>query len=344
MNNLANGTVNLGEGVRVLPDGGEELLAIIILNYRTPQLVINCLRSLEGQVQASSQQVIIVDNSSGDESVDLICAAIKECGWSEWANLIVSPDNEGFAAGNNVGIKEVDADFYILFNSDTIIRDRAVEQMVAYMREHPRVGILGSRLEDPDGTPQCSAFRFHTWQSCFENAASIGVVSRFFRRKLVAKPIPTRPERVDWVCGASMLIRRDVIDQVGMLDQGYFMYFEETDFCLNAKRAGFECWYDPAPRVVHLVGQASGVRARESGRARRRPRYWFDSKRRYFLKNHGKFYLVLVDLSTMLGLLLHILWCGACRKQSSRPERFLRDTISNSFFRRGFGLGGDQLS
>ena len=154
------------------------------------------------------------------------------------------------------------------------------------MDANPKVGIAGSRLEDPDGTPQRSAFRFHSVLSELESGLRLGLVSKLLRNKIVAPPVPEKTCRIDWVSGASLMIRQNVFNQIGLLDEGYFMYFEEVDFCLRAHRAGWECWYVPASRVVHLVGQSSGVNDGKQLR-KRRPTYWFASRKRFFTKNFG---------------------------------------------------------
>ena len=126
-------------------------LAIIILNYRTPGMVIECLQSLQNQVRPD-HRVVVVDNCSGDDSADTIEAAIKEQGWDEWAQVERSPINGGFAAGNNVGIKSIDAEVYLLLNSDTIVREGAIETMLDTLETHPDVHMLGPQLEWMDGT------------------------------------------------------------------------------------------------------------------------------------------------------------------------------------------------
>ena len=131
--------------------------------------------------------------------------------------------------------------------------------LVEFMNDHPKVGIAGSRLENPNGTPQCSAFRFHSVLSELEGGLRLGIVSRLLRNRVVAPPVSDEQHETDWVAGASMIVRHGVFADIGLMDEGYFLYFEEVDFCLRAHRAGWHCWYVPASRVVHLVGQSSGV-------------------------------------------------------------------------------------
>lgn len=314
-------------------------LAIIIVNYRTAGLTIDCLRSLEGQVRQLGAKVCVTDNQSGDDSVDRIGAAIAANGWSDWAMLTPLERNGGFAYGNNAAVKvlmrEADPpDYILLLNPDTLAREGAPAELMEFMEKHPRVGIAGSRLEDPDGTPQRSAFRFHTIASEFEGGVRLGFVSRLLKKKLVAPPVSDGVCQTQWLAGASMMIRREVFEQVGLLDEAYFMYFEEVDFCLRAARAGWECWYVPASRVVHLVGQASGVT--DPRLRKRRPAYWFESRRRYFVKNHGAAVALLADAAWATGFALWRVRRFLQRRQDNDPPKLLMDFIRHSVFVRGF--------
>src|SRR4051812_6019784 len=219
-------------------------LLIVIVNYRTPQLCIDCLRSLAPQI-TPDMRVVITDNLSGDDSVNLIGRAIDYNDW-HWAKLIELQRNGGFAFGNNEAIRSAlksddPPELVLLLNPDTVLRDGAIADLTKFMETHPKAGIAGSRLEDPDGAPQISAFRFHTIASEFERGMRLGLVTKLLSKRIVAPPVPSEATITDWVAGASMIIRREVFEKIGLLDEKYFMYFEEVDFCLAAKRAGFEC-------------------------------------------------------------------------------------------------------
>jgi len=314
-------------------------LAIVIVNYRTADLTIDCLRSLESQVRAMGAKVYVTDNQSGDDSVARINAAMAANGWLAWAALMPLERNGGFAYGNNAAIRRAlkddsPPDYVLLLNPDTLAREGALTELVDFMRQHPRVGIAGSRLEDPDGTPQRSAFRFHTIASEFEGGVRLSVVSRLLNQRLVAPPVSEAACATQWLAGASMMVRREVFEQVGLLDEAYFMYFEEVDFCLRAARAGWECWYVPASRVVHLVGQASGVT--DPRLRKRRPAYWFESRRRYFVKNHGASYAMRADAAWAVGFALWRVRRFLQRRQDNDPPKLLSDFLRHSVFVRGF--------
>lgn len=311
-------------------------LLVVIVNYRTAALTVDCLRSLAPEVAAiPGTRVVVTDNLSGDDSLDRLRSAINENGWADWVSLMPLPANGGFAYGNNAGIKpfvESATDkpqYVLLLNPDTVLRPGAVTELVRFMDERHDVGIAGSRLEDPDGTVQISAFRFHSIPSEFEGAAKFGPISKVLAGWRVAPTAPTDACPTDWVCGASMIIRREVFERIGYLDERYFMYFEEVDFCLAAKRAGFPCWYVPSSRVVHLVGSASQVSDARKHR-KRRPAYWFESRRLYFTKNHGRVYALLADAAYATAFALWRVRRFIQRKPDNDPPKFLSDFLRHS--------------
>lgn len=315
-------------------------LLVVIVNYRTPELTIDCLKSLVDEVkQISSAQVIVTDNASGDGSVEKIAGAIVTQGWSEWVEFIPLSQNGGFAFGNNAAIRPaLEAGtlppYVLLLNPDTVVRPGALQTLLEFMNEYPEVGIAGSRLEDPDTTPQQSAFRFHSVLSEFEGVINTGVVSKLLAPWVIAPPVPEENCQTDWVAGASMIIRREVFESVGLLDENYFMYFEEVDFCLQANRAGWPCWYVPQSRVVHLVGQSSGVTDTKRP-PKRLPTYWFNSRRRYFLKNHGWLYTALTDGVWVVGYVLSKWRWIIQYKPRLEPPKLLGDFLLNSVFLKG---------
>lgn len=316
-------------------------VAIVIVNYKTPELTIDCLKSLASEIQnlSAKSKVIVTDNASNDGSVEKIQTAIENWNWVEFKPL---DQNGGYAFGNNAAIRpllisETPPDYILLLNPDTIVRPDAVVKLIQFMNQHPDVGIAGSRLEDPDGTPQRSAFRFHTIESEIDRGLRLGIVSKLLEKSIVAPPVSDETHQVDWVAGASMIIRKEVFDSIGLLDEDYFMYYEEVDFCLQAKKAGWNCWYVPDSRVVHLVGQSSGVTDTKKP-PKRRPQYWFNSRRRYFLKNHGAFYAALADLAWLVSFILWRIRRKIQNKPDCDPPYFVADSWRNSVFVRGISL------
>ncbi len=296
-------------------------LRVVIVSYKSAGLVIDCLRSLAPEVAGLPDcKVVIVENASGDDSLARIGGAIAAEGFGQWAELVASPKNGGFAAGNNVALRRLLAaerppDHVLLLNPDTIVHPGALRALLSFIEAHPDVGIVGSRLEFPDGTPQYSAFNFPTVLAEVERGFRMGPVTRALRRHMVAPPPRDEAHPTGWVSGAAMLVRREVFDKVGLMDEGYFLYFEETDFCLQAHRAGFSCWYVPEARIVHLEGQSTGVVVTRKV-SRPMPRYWFESRARYFTKNHGALYRSLADVAWALP---HVAW-KARRRLLGEPD------------------------
>lgn len=310
-------------------------VVIAIVNYRTAQLTISCLRSLAQELQTMpNTQVVVVDNNSGNGSVEAIQQAIEQEGWSQWARLLASPQNGGFSYGNNLVIRpalasETPPDYLWVLNPDTEIRPGALQKLVEFMQDHPQAGICGSSFEEANGDPWPIAFRFPTLLSELESGLRLGFVSKLLSRWCVAQVMTDQPAQVDWLPGASMLIRRQVFETVGLMDEGYFLYFEETDFCLQAVRQGWQCWYVPESRVMHIAGQSTGVTA-ATDQPKRLPQYWFDSRRRYFVKNHGRFYAAIVDALWAAGF---VVWRGrrlVQQKPDSDPPYLLQDILKNS--------------
>lgn len=316
---------------------------VVVVNYRTPGLTIDCLESLAaaGGLPADSR-VVVTDNASGDDSCPRIQAAIDTHGWSKWAKLMPLPLNGGFAYGNNEAIRPAllasdRPDYVLLLNSDTRVHAGAIQTLVDFLEKTPGAGMVGSRLEDPDGTCQFSTFRFPSLWSELDESLRLGPVHRLLRRFVTLVPTPTEAAPVDWVAGASLLIRREVFDTIGLLDDGYFLYYEETDFCLRAARNGFPCWYEPKSRVMHLIGQSTGVTVRSKALPRR-PKYWFDSRRRYFLRNHGAAFTALLDAVWAVTYPFGRLQLSLRRKPVFDPTRLWLDYVKNSVFCRGFKL------
>jgi hypothetical protein len=164
------------------------------------------------------------------------------------------------------------------------------------------------------------------------NGFRLKVLNRMLAHKIVAPPISDDAHQVDWVSGASMMVRRQVIDDVGLMDETYFLYFEEMDFCLQAHHAGWFCWYVPASRVVHLVGQATQLTDLKQAVHKRREIYWFDARRHYFLKNFGRVHKLLADVLWTIGYGTWVLRKKLLGYPDRDPQRFWRDFIDYNFF------------
>ncbi len=276
---------------------------IVIVNYRTADLAIDCLRSLEEEAAAMpGLRVAVVDGASGDGSVEKLRAAIPRHGWHVFASILPLARNGGFSFANNAAIRASLAsddppELFLLLNPDTIVRPGAVSELVRFLRGHPRAGIAGSRLDNGEGRVEYSAHQLPQLWHEFDIEAGLGVFRRLLRTDRISVPPGEGPRRCGWVSGACMMVRREVFERVGLLDEGYMLYFDEVDLCRRANLAGFEVWYVPAAEVTHLGGKSTGIYEHRQ----RRARWWYESRRRYLVKAHGIAGLIAADLYWAAG-------------------------------------------
>ena len=168
---------------------------IIIVNYRTADLVVNCLQSLSGQTgDLGGGRVLVIDNASGSGSVDTLVGAIEREGWQEWASVLPLDRNGGFAFGNNAGIRVAQAspagcDYLYLLNPDTLVRPNAIKSLIDFMDLHRAVGIAGSQIENAEGGKECSAHRFHSPLGALSEGARLGALDRLLANHLVTPPL-----------------------------------------------------------------------------------------------------------------------------------------------------------
>jgi len=306
-------------------------VVVAIVNYRSAQLTLRALSSLRGEAAQPSLalRAIVVENDSGD--ADVLSRELPRR-FGDFASLVLSPSNGGFGAGNNLAIRHAFAqgrapDYVLCLNPDTEVRPGGVLELVRFMEQHPQAGLAGSRFEHVDGSEWPIAFRFPSVFSEVEGGCVLGVVSRLLSGHAVARQMGPEPAQVDWLPGAAMLIRRSVLERIGGFDESYFLYFEETDLCKRARAAGFETWHVPQSRVMHIRGQSTGVTVLNE-RPKRLPAYWFESRRRYYRKNHGLNYAMWADLAALsAGCVGH-----AKRVLKGQPHTpyWLRDLLAQS--------------
>jgi len=289
-------------------------LAVVIINYRTPQLVIDCLASLLPEIMELKAKIVVVDNASQDDSCDLIQHWINDRACTDKVQLISSADNTGFSGGNNTGIKAVKAEYYLLLNSDTLVRKGAINLLLDAAKKDDSVGLVSPRLEWLDSAPQESCFRFHTPMSELISSANTGFITKIFQRFNVAFKVCVQATYYDWTSFACVLVKAKVFKDVGLMDDGYFMYFEDVAFAHKAQRAGWKVLNIPTAHVVHLRGGSSPVKSQAKQR-KRLPRYYYESRTRFFYQVYGRTGLLMANLFWTLG-------CGVS---------LLRSLLSSSF-------------
>jgi len=306
-------------------------VAVVIVTYKSAELAIECLASIHSERETQNLKIraVLVDNASGD--LPQIERAVERNGWSSWVTLLLAPKNGGVAYGNNFGIRSVyeqgRPNYIHLLNPDTQVRPRAIAALVEFMESHPQVGIAGSSFETEDGKDWPFAFRFPTLLSEIEHGIQLGLVTRCLSRWTVARSMNSSAQPTDWISGASMMIRPDVFTAVGCLDENFFLYFEETEFCHRARQAGFPTWYVPESRVMHMIGKSTNVD--EKTRFRQRlPGFWFDSRMRYYAATRGAGTAALIDVAAIVSSLLGLSKRTLLRRPST--PHYIRDLLAHS--------------
>jgi N-acetylglucosaminyl-diphospho-decaprenol L-rhamnosyltransferase len=318
-------------------------LLVVVVSYRVTDLTIDCLRSLSSEIgRIPGARVALCENGTGGNAAELLRNAIASNDWNSWIDLTVIYPNRGFTGGNNTIIRpalESDdpPEYVLLLNADTLVNEHALDTLIEFMDAHPKVGIAGSMLLRLDGSNESSPFRFPGIAAELDRGLRLGFVSKLLTPWRVVIPTPREARRVDWVSGASMILRRTMLEQIGLLDEGFYTYCDDIDICLRARRVGWETWYVPESRVIHLAGASTGVTC-HSKQLARRPSYWYQAHHRYFLKNYGALYTALVQTAFIIG---YAAW-RVRRRIQGKPDTdapyILSDSIRYSVFCAGPNL------
>ena len=276
-----------------------------LLNYKTADMTAKALDALLPEVRRiPGCQVMLVDNDSQDGSFEKLSARVEEIGAGDVVEVVASGHNGGYGYGNNIALRRGLAaaeppEYFYLLNSDAFIEGTTLSTLIDYLDHHPQVGMAGGYIHGVDGEPHSGAFRYPTLWSEIEGSMRLGLVSKVLRKHVVPLSPPTHnTEDIDWVPGASMVIRRSVLEKVGLFDETFFLYYEETDLCHRAKKAGYKVAFVRDASVAHISGASTGVKNLK----KRTPRFLLDSRRHYFLKHHGRPYLWAANVAYAAGL------------------------------------------
>ncbi len=266
------------------------MLSVIIVNWNVRDLLRECLRSIEDEKGDLSLEIIVVDSASNDDSVAMVRSEFPS------VHLIACTENVGFPRGNNLGLQEARGDYLLLLNPDTVIVDDALAVLVSYLQANPDVGVVGPQLLNPDGSVQSSRRRFPTAATGFFESTWLEGLAPGILRRYYALDLPDAATAdVDWLTGACIMVPRSAYEAVGGLDEGYFMYSEELDWCRRIKESGRRVVYYPAAQVIHHVGKSSeqAVTARHIN--------FNQAKLRYFRKYHGRFMAAVLRVFLLAG-------------------------------------------
>lgn len=315
-------------------------LLTVILNWRTAPMTLEAISFALREMRGIAGAINVVDNDSRDGSFEMLCAEVEAAGWAEdgRVRVIAAGRNGGYGAGNNVGIRAGlpqggAPDYVYILNSDAFPDPGAIRTLIDYLEAHPKVGFAGSYIHGEDGAPHHTAFRFPGVLGELEGAARFGPISRLLARHVVAMPLPEATQGVDWLAGASVMMRRSLLDRIGLFDETFFLYFEETDLCRRAAQAGWPTVYVRESSVTHLGSISTGARTWA-----RTPQYWFDSRLHYFVKNHGVFYAGLATAAHVAGGLIWRARMLLTRQAACDPPHFLRDLVSHALRAAGRAL------
>ncbi|MBI3627089.1 glycosyltransferase family 2 protein [Candidatus Uhrbacteria bacterium] len=229
-------------------------LSIVIVNYKAKGLLKNCLRSLFKQPLGIKTEVIVVDNCSGDGTEQLLKTHFPQ------VKLISSPSNVGYAAGNNLGIKQSQGRYILLLNPDTVTLDNSLERFVQFMDQNPDAGAAACRLVNPDGTLQMNCRKYPTLAIPIFSRTMLGRLPK--AKAAMAKYLMIDLDRsqkhaVDWVLSACMIVRRKAMDQVGLLDENFFIYFADVDWCRQFRQKGWQIYFCPDAELIHYFHRES---------------------------------------------------------------------------------------
>lgn len=234
-------------------------LSVIIVNYNSGRLVKACVDSIRRSRLKAEVEIIVVDNASSDDSQEFLATEVPNIRFFPQAR------NLGLARGVNVGVAAARGEFILTLNPDIIVLKDAIDQLLDFLKDHPRAAVVAGQLVNPNGSIQDSCFRFYTPFTILARRTPLGRTPagrRHLQRVLLREVDRVSPRQVDWVLGACMLVRRSAIDVVGTMDPRFFLYFEDMDWCRRFWGAGFETWVVPAARFAHYYKRES---AQEEG-------------------------------------------------------------------------------
>lgn len=249
-------------------------LSIIIVNYNTEKLLQDCLKSIKKYTKGIDYEVIVVDNASEKSCLQAVAKLVKRY---PKASLIKSQRNLGYAGGNNLGLRKAKGDYALILNTDTILKENAFKKLLDFARENPRVGVVGPKLLNEDGSDQPSASPIFTLFNVF--------LWLFFGDRALYQS-PNCAKQVGFVMGSAFLVKREAWEKAGLLDENFFMYVEEQEWCYRIKKAGWQIWFYPGAKIYHLVRGSSAGSLPADWRGKSRVIVWIFEGLVYFYAKH----------------------------------------------------------
>ena len=275
-------------------------IGVVIVNYRTPALVEACVESLAQMLAEADAGIVIVDNASMDGSYERLMAFCSAHPQASRIKVVASLQNCGFSAGNNIGVRSISAPLMVFLNSDAIALPGALAALAASARNHPKAGLYTPRITSSAGEDEVSRFRNLSPLSEFLDGAQTGPVTRLFHfaeTPIFPGDLKSLP---DWVSFAAVMIRREALDRVGPMDEAFFLYFEDCDYCRRVTAAGYDIAIALDAEFQHDPGGSTKLRETASSGARL-PAYYYRSRSRYFRKYYGTFGPALANVAWAAG-------------------------------------------
>ncbi len=300
-------------------------VTIIIVSWNTREILRACLRSVYENAGAVAFETIVVDNASADGSAQMVAQDFPQ------VQLVTNADNRGFAAANNQGMVLARGRYVLLLNSDTVVLDRALERTVAFADAHPEAAVVGCRVLNPDRTWQRTCSRFPSALNLLLSstyAYKLFPKSRLWGREFMLYWDRSDVRAVDVVSGCFMLVRREAIERVGRMDEAFFMYAEETDWCYRFHQAGYQALFTPAASIIHLGGASSRQAASKM-------RLQLSAGILHFLKKHksrGEYVLACLLTASFFLVRAPVWWAKGClsRQERSYAWRMARTYITGA--------------
>lgn len=304
-------------------------VAVIIVNYGTAELTLSAVESVLSHGHGGrTVEIHVVDNASPGDDAAVLTAAHAERGWGARVVLWSETRNHGFGRGNNLVFEALAARgtpprYVFLLNPDAALQNEAIDILAKALEADDGAGAAGAGISFPDGSPAVACFRFPTLPREIVRTINFGPLDRLFPTARVSLP-PEWDGAVDWVAGASVLMRFDRLREVGFFDPDFFLYFEEVELMGRLGRAGYRTLYVPEARVTHIAGAATQVASHDT-RPKPRPAYVYESWRMYFRKTHGRAYALLTAFLKLPAAWLGMALSRLLGRPSGLPTRFGRD-------------------
>ncbi|MAC81912.1 MAG: glycosyl transferase [Rhodobacteraceae bacterium] len=314
----------------MIEDGpsGPAQIAVVIVNYGTAELTAQAVDSVLQQAGAGPvPEIHVVDNASPGEDQAVLSRA--KAGWPDAVVLHLETENHGFGRGNNLVLDDLAAravppDFVFLLNPDARLENDAITILADFLTSHPKAAFAGVGIDKPGHGPVTAAFRFPSIAGLFSRAVNFGPVDRLLARWRMRLPPDLDRQRGGWVAGAGVMMRFAALQEIGFFDPAFFLYYEETELMHRASRQGWETWYVPEARVVHLEGAATGVDSGQGAR-NRKPSYWYASWHHYFVKTSGRIGAMGAACAVMTGTALDLVLSRIRGNTPFAPAHFFRD-------------------